>query len=375
MAPPAKCGGDTIVETHLNCCVDGFPSRTQLSGWVSDDGSSPERAPIVRLVGANGEICHTRPDRERPDLKGWGRGFVLEIPINLRLTLRDLKKGTLWVESVLPNIDSNSVTRATLWHGVRDPRETEHGEELPVEFWTQLTSKGFQLPAQRSIMPLGLQLEPPMVLQCTELGGTVSIGGFSGVYGRDLGRLHHTSIGRYCSIAPGFTIGLDEHPTNHLSSSMLFYSDNVHNWQDWIRTQGWPFTLPRASFTDRDQVTIGNDVWIGANVTIRRGVTVGDGAIVAAGAVVMKDVPPYAVVGGVPAKIIKLRFEEAIVERLCQIRWWEYNIFGITGLSTDDIVSSVDVLSTMIIDKRLERRNTNMTSILELYNDYLDENL
>lgn len=153
---------------------------------------------------------------------------------------------------------------------------------------------------------------------------------------------------------------------------MLFYADNVHNWQDWIRNQGWPFVIPRASFTDTGQVSIGNDVWIGANVTIKRGVTIGDGAIVAAGAVVVKDVPPYAVVGGVPAQLIKFRFPDFIFDRLCRLQWWDYNIFNITDLITDNIISSVDTLSDAISDMRLEKRSANMMSVFELYEEYLD---
>ncbi len=68
---------------------------------------------------------------------------------------------------------------------------------------------------------------------------------------------------------------------------------------------------------------IGNDVWIGANVLILDGVTIGNGAIIAAGAVVTKDVPPYAVVGGVPAKIIKYRFNKEEIDFLEQLKWWE----------------------------------------------------
>ena len=71
---------------------------------------------------------------------------------------------------------------------------------------------------------------------------------------------------------------------------------------------------------------IGNDVWIGCNATILRGVTIGDGAIVAANAFVNKDVPPYAIVGGVPAKVLKYRFSENIITKLLHLKWWDFPI-------------------------------------------------
>lgn len=73
-------------------------------------------------------------------------------------------------------------------------------------------------------------------------------------------------------------------------------------------------------------VEIGNDVWIGANVTILSGVVIGDGAVIAAGAVVNRDVEPYAVVGGVPAKRIKYRYHQEIIQALLQIKWWDWPI-------------------------------------------------
>lgn len=87
---------------------------------------------------------------------------------------------------------------------------------------------------------------------------------------------------------------------------------------------------------------IGNDVWLGANVFIKRGVEVGDGAIVAAGAVVVKDVPPYAIVGGNPATIIRYRFENEIILLLLDLKWWSLNEDMLKDLHYDDILACIN---------------------------------
>lgn len=123
------------------------------------------------------------------------------------------------------------------------------------------------------------------------------------------------TIGKFCSIGPNFCCGLGLHPTNGISTSPMFYSTACQNGKT---------LCYRNQSEESKQTIIGNDVFIGANVTIIDGITIGDGAIVGAGAVVTKDVPPYAIVGGVPAQIIRYRFDEATIEKLLQKNWWDW---------------------------------------------------
>ncbi len=123
----------------------------------------------------------------------------------------------------------------------------------------------------------------------------------------------NATIGRYTSIAHDVQIGLGAHPISMVSTHGAFYSNN----------KGFETYADHEYFKEFAPITIGNDVWIGARAMLLDGISIGDGAVIAAGAVVTRNVEPYAVVGGVPAKLIKYRFDKEIIEKLLGIKWWD----------------------------------------------------
>ncbi|QUC06111.1 CatB-related O-acetyltransferase [Aggregatibacter sp. oral taxon 513] len=137
------------------------------------------------------------------------------------------------------------------------------------------------------------------------------------------GMFKNTKIGRYCSIATGVKIGLDNHPINWLSTHPFQYADSYTNF------------LPKRTH-------IGNDVWLGADVIILSGLTIGDGAIIGAGSVVTKDIPPYAIAVGAPAKVIKYRFEQDIISKLLKLKWWELGYQDLQNVDFDNIYTAIE---------------------------------
>lgn len=142
-------------------------------------------------------------------------------------------------------------------------------------------------------------------------------------YGSYIGRgskVISVKMGRYCSIGPNVSFTSGSHPSSvYVSTHPAFFSPR--------KQAGFTFTekslYDEYPTTDKYHTYVGNDVWIGEGATIIEGVHIGDGAIIAAGAVVTKDVPPYAIVAGVPAKVKKYRFEENEIDFLMSFKWWE----------------------------------------------------
>lgn len=125
-------------------------------------------------------------------------------------------------------------------------------------------------------------------------------------------------IGRFCSIANDVCIGLGTHPTDLFSTSTLFYRR--------INTFNIQLIKEDLLFDEYKTIEIGNDVWIGCRAIILDGVSIGNGAIVAANSVVTKDVPPYAIVGGSPAKVIKYRLPSEKMEEYSRLEWWNWDL-------------------------------------------------
>lgn len=124
----------------------------------------------------------------------------------------------------------------------------------------------------------------------------------------------NADIGSFVSIANVVVIGGGRHPMEWVAMSPVFYEG-----RDSVKAK---FSIHKREHSKR--VTIGNDVWIGRSAIVLPGVKIGHGAVVGAGAVVTKDVPAYGVVAGNPARLIRYRFEESIIQRLLKIRWWDY---------------------------------------------------
>lgn len=132
----------------------------------------------------------------------------------------------------------------------------------------------------------------------------------------------NSSIGKYCSIASDCKIIAGNHPTSEfVTTHPAFYSKNRTAGRCYVSTN----KFDEFKFADKKRtmfVIIGNDVWIASGSKILAGVSIGDGAIIAAGSMVTHDVPPYAIVGGIPAKIIKYRFHDGDIKWLLSFKWW-----------------------------------------------------
>jgi len=144
-------------------------------------------------------------------------------------------------------------------------------------------------------------------------------------------------IGKFCMIASDVKFIMNG--ANHLTNSLSTYPFAIFG-------KGWESAMDGKNYPKKGDIIIGNDVWIGYNATVMAGVTIGDGAVIAANSTVIKDVDPYSIVGGNPAKEIKKRFSKDIIKRLLELKWWNWDIEKITKniqhLTGDEIEKIVE---------------------------------
>ncbi len=153
---------------------------------------------------------------------------------------------------------------------------------------------------------------------------------------------NETSVGKYCSIASGVVLGPGQHPTSFLTTSPITGGGEHLKHPDPTNPE---FLKARDVLSSQSNkpVKVGNDCWIGRNAIVKDGVLIGDGAVVASGAVVTRDVPPYAIVAGVPAKIIRYRFDEGTIKDLLEIKWWDLPAQYISTLPFHDVKKCIEL--------------------------------
>jgi len=158
-------------------------------------------------------------------------------------------------------------------------------------------------------------------------------------------------VGRYCSIANSVAQLGRGHPTDWVTSSPFSHNPQpLGGFADYLVNAG----VKRFDLHDFDlgsaPIEIGNDVWIGEGALLKPGVRIGDGAIVAARAIVTRDVPPYAIVGGSPARVLRYRFPESLIERLHALQWWNYGPDVLQPLDVRDPQGFADRFEQAVVD-------------------------
>jgi acetyltransferase-like isoleucine patch superfamily enzyme len=186
--------------------------------------------------------------------------------------------------------------------------------------------KGFHAHWNTSVSPGSTFEEYVHLLDGASIGAS-HIKRFSRINGA---QIRNTRIGAFCSVAPRSIVGGGgDHPIDQVSYHSLFYKPDKKRHPHLLLTKEDKYT------GDLLQTVLGNDVWIGSDVIIKHGVTIGDGALAAAGAVVVKDVPPYAIVGGVPAKVMKYRHAPELRDALIESQWWNWPIAALQVISDE----------------------------------------
>ncbi len=191
---------------------------------------------------------------------------------------------------------------------------------------------------------------PVYMNRYSQVGPDVTLGKYFGMNEHCF--VARATVGAFVAIGARSSINPFNHPIDWLSTNEFQYHPRSFDWvaeyNDFVRLERTPDMF--------QQVSIGNDVWTGHHVNIMPGVNVGDGAAIGAGSVVTKDVPPYAVVAGVPAQVKRFRFPDRVIERLLRLKWWELELSDLSGLPFRDAERCLDLVEEIRTRKGLPVR-------------------
>lgn len=209
------------------------------------------------------------------------------------------------------------------------------------------------------VLPLDCRFEPPCSTKWMSIAHSLSLGAFSYAVS---GWYFACRIGRYVSIGEKVEAGRGDHPTDWLSMSPFQYMPPTEVFEpgtgfpggENYKTLGLPSSLITRPATQVKLIEIGHDVWIGHEAYIRPGVKIGNGAIVGARTVVTRDVPPYAVVAGNPARVRKMRFPDKIIERLEELQWWRFAISDLKDITFDRVDVAIEEIAGRIAENKIQ---------------------
>lgn len=198
-------------------------------------------------------------------------------------------------------------------------------------------------------LPEAVTFEPPCNFRFMGIDGSLHLGAFSS---GNSGYFYRAQIGRYSSLDDQVQLGRLNHLLQSASTSPILYDDYqaVLNFEDpraeRLRST-WAAPPSRDVQPDHDVTVIGNDVTIGFGAFIMPGVAIGDGAVVEPLAVVTKDVPSYAIVAGSPARVVKMRFPDALIERYLAVQWWRYAFWDLRRIEIGDPERFIEAVSEL----------------------------
>jgi acetyltransferase-like isoleucine patch superfamily enzyme len=244
--------------------------------------------------------------------------------------------------------------------------------EVTTEIKNLLRSRGVEtFHGEGTMIDDSVVFEPPCSIKWMNIEAACTVGAFSYAVS---GTYTAVEIGRYTSIGADVQVGRASHPLTWVSTSPFFYlqeqmfdlGNEFLDAEDYhlYRASEWP----NAVATRSKPIVIGNDVYVGHGAMIMPGVTIGDGAVVGAMAVVTKNVPPYAIVGGNPARIIRMRHDQIIAGQLLFLRWWDFAPWQLKNINFADPEQAIEGI------KSLSKTATRYKSISFKLADLLDEN-